>query len=69
AVPAAEGSVPKNDARRNGGLGENRTPGTWALLHGPGDCLEALEEPAFRLMARVLDSFADLRIPRVRRLR
>lgn len=44
-------------------------PATWTLLHGPGDRPEVLEEESFELMARVLDAFGDLRIPRVRRIR
>lgn len=44
-------------------------PATWALLHGPGDRPEILEEESFDLMARILDAFGDLRIPRVRRIR
>lgn len=44
-------------------------PATWTLLHGPGDRSEILEEESFDLMARVLDAFGDLRIPRVRRIR
>lgn len=43
-------------------------PRTWALLHGPGDRPEILEEESFGLMARILDAFGDLRIPRVRRI-
>ena len=43
-------------------------PATWSLLHGPGDRPEVLEEESFDLMARVLDAFAELRIPRVRRI-
>lgn len=44
-------------------------PRTWSLLHGPGDNLDALEEESFEVMARILDAFGDLRIPRVRRIR
>ena len=44
-------------------------PETWNLLHGPGDSLEALEEESFGLMARILDAFGELKIPRVRRIR
>ncbi len=44
-------------------------PRTWSLLHGPGDNLDALEEESFEVMARILDAFGELRIPRVRRIR
>ena len=44
-------------------------PETWALLHGSRDNLEALQADSFELMSLVLDAFAELRIPRVRRIR
>lgn len=33
-------------------------PPTWALLHGPGDCLEETEGASFILVARLLDAVA-----------
>jgi hypothetical protein len=46
-----------------------KPPATWALLHGPGDRPDCLEEESFDLMARILDAFGNLRIPKVRRIR
>ncbi len=51
------------------GLYPESLPPTWARLHGPGDTADLLEEESFALMERVLDAFAEIRIPRVRRIR
>jgi hypothetical protein len=44
-------------------------PYTWAKLHGSEDNSSLLEEKSFALMDRILDAFAELQIPRVRRIR
>lgn len=76
-LPRAEAEVFNASASRSRSGGADAPPGsfprsmpaTWALLHGPGDRPEVLEAESFDLMARILDAFGDLRIPRVRRIR
>lgn len=76
-LPRSELGAPNTSAsrgRRDGtdtphGKFPAEPPATWALLHGPGDRPEILEEESFDLMACILDTFGDLKIPRVRRIR
>jgi hypothetical protein len=36
------------------------SPPTWALLHGPGDSIEAADPGAFAVMAKLLDGLGDI---------
>jgi len=68
-LPHAEMDAYRN-ALNSAALGKypESMPPTWARLHGPEDDISQLEESSFELMSRILDAFAELKIPRVRRI-
>jgi hypothetical protein len=60
---SAEGEEARGGDPRSGGWGGASRPGTWRMLHGPGDTVSLLERRAFELMAVVLDRVARAEFP------